>query len=340
MKKHNVFLMIVISTTISLPILSMEKLNQPTFTDSEIVSDVVIPNGKRLRARLMQKIAAAIDGNIDKAPDLDPDQIAMPELLSASPQSLIKQLRSGFQDQRDEYLQENFAITKEMVQGNIPAAATFLAANKENIDQYSPATTPVKKAVKQVVSKFQGPDLNVRKIKAGTEAHLRNMGSIAYVNGDNTMVYIDEELEHVAPTPKSKEQVFAHEDTHRRHGDVLTNVAIELTFRDLGTEYSPGTRGRVTRFQEVFADLEPASISPASAAASLRVAQRMEALSDRKDMPGEHHAPVQRTELAAVMKDLHKEHQQERARKRKDEPALAPSKLKQRRLLDAFDEPA
>lgn len=313
-----IFLLNVIQTyTMELPIpLSPAKIHE-----NESVG-IVTPRGIRVRAHLLHSVITAISGAEDEE-NIDPETMD-PDLLHASPKSFCKMLRKDFEDQQDEQCARK-GITREMVNKKIPYFQEVIAATQVIDEQYSPAPSPIKKEVQEVLNKFKGTEnLDVRKANTGIMAY--NRGSM--------LVYDPSELDTVAPSPERRKFIWAHEMRHKENDDLVRRLAFEKAFKDENKPLTSQTKNKIARVQETFADLEVASQSPNSGAAFLRIANSMvEAFG--KGSPEEHPSYQHRAKVAQNLDDFHKIYAQER--KRKEERAIAEPPKSRRRLIDTFE---
>ncbi len=281
------------------------------------LSAVIYANNKEIQLANYKALLAAreaVQGYEVDSEDFPMDGIS-PAILSASPSELAEYFRQWCDD-RIEMLLLDKGITPEMVTAEIPIARHELNCSLAKAVLETPSDQ-IKQEV-QGVAGYMGiiPPL-VFKIH----------GKTASVVGGSIVAYSPQKLQKLAPTPRRRKAVYAHELTHRKNQDALHKIAIRKAFEKAGKddEYTNQLAHEISRAKEVTCDFTGGSLC-------LEYAQHFERLwniPDTQSVAATHPRRIHRKNIATSLAHVHRLHNENKRKKERPFTSQAGKRLRE-----------
>lgn len=245
MYQHPQVLFYLLCCTLTLAVTAMDKpAHQNTFSTPT-----------KVRMEIYRTIHGILEGEETSCDMAHVD----PLVWEQSPQSFSKSLRKMFEKPLEDELQKK-GVSPALVRTLLPEATRFAHEECQQVNAH-PVKSPLKRHISEVAQtmKIPAPEFKT--------ARLDNPG---LCTGDT--IYVDENhLHHLAPTPRRKKAVLAHELRHYANRDYPTSCAISMACDMMGATVSPRSQIKRVKLTETFADLEASAASPEIAEASKRL---------------------------------------------------------------------
>lgn len=213
---------------------------------------VYTPTSIKVRKRTVKSIAEAIYG--PNMPDSLVDEICKdPALMCASPESFTALCHQKFKKLIFKDL-EDAGVSISDMQKKLFAAADGIRASAEDYKHLPAASRQVRAGGKQLLAELQNPvHVSFRKATSKKDE--------SYASATGSLVIINENA--VGTATISEEQLLwllAHEIEHISNKDELENDAYKLASKERASKKVKfrDVHSRLSRLQEVFADIGPA----------------------------------------------------------------------------------
>lgn len=275
----------------------------------------------QIKCDLMSAIQAGIHGGDLKEFGLDDlDE----QLKQSTPRKFKKHARGYFRKEFEKRCAAK-GIMPEMVQALREQVEDDIAMYALADEGHSPASSPFKAQVRAVADRMNHPGLDVRKTYSGNTAYTRG-----------GMLVVDEKVvQEVAPTTPLKQALLSHELTHDQEKDLVERLAYEKAFEEQGVEYTPTSQGHLSRFHEIFADIQEIN-TPRSAKAVHELTSRSAQVASHEHA-GTHPKSDDRVRIASLNENLvDAEHRRKLRRTQNKDASSAPVQCR-KNLLEIFD---
>lgn len=210
---------------------------------------VVTPNGKALRAGIIRKTIACIDGIEEKAvgnPEIHP------AFLTDSPVRLKSRMHAMV-TQGIYTSCQTYGITREKIKACYPDALRIAQSHSLAIRIMNPmAPVDLEREMKEMARKLGCPEFFVR--SESQTYYATNYHDLITINEQDMRTF----------THEQRAAVFAHEIMHGKHFDGVFTLAVRMAFEKEGkiADFVNHIKPKLQRGCEVFADMGAAVSSP------------------------------------------------------------------------------
>lgn len=266
-------------------------MEQPNLSQSIFVGNKEI---QLANYKLLLAAREAVQG-FEVEPEDFPIEGISEDILSSSPAGLVE-YHQLWCDERIDMLILEKGISPDMVDAQREEASKRLTylLSRERLEQPSDI---IKQGVHGVAQEMgvSFPPVFVRH------------GKTASVVGGTAVCYSPQKLQKMAPTPRRKKAIYAHELAHRKHEDAVHKIAIRKAFEEAKKEndYDDDLVHEISRVKETHCDFTGGSLS-------LEYAdhfERLWSIPDAHDIATTHPLRIQRRKLAQAWKEVHRLHE-------------------------------